>query len=127
WGDRPIYFAMTTNAHRNLGLAPNVVRQGLAFRLVNAEDIAAGGFTPIPPDPTWQDVLGAYVDGPRTRQLLWDEFMYHDLPTGESHWPDDATRGIPGYYGYAHIALMQVEQAAGDTAAVERNMQRSDE
>ena len=127
WGDRPIYFAMTTNAHRNLGLASNVVRQGLAFKLVNAEDIASGGFTPIPEDPVWTNVFGAYVDGPRTRQLLWDEFKYRDMPNGTSHWPDDATRGIPAYYGYAHRALAQVAQIAGDTTAIMRNIQRSDE
>ena len=126
WGDRPIYFAMTTNAHRNLGLAPNVVRQGLAFRLVNEEDIAAGDYTPMPQDPTWHDILGAYVDGPRTRQLLWDEFIYRGMPETMSHWPDDATRGIPGYYGYAHIALLQVEQAEGNTEEIQKNTERSD-
>lgn len=127
WGDRPIYFAMTTNAHRNLGLASNVVRQGLAFRLVNADDIAAADYTQMPPDPVWTDVLGAYVDGTRTQQLLWEEFMYRDMPTGWSRWPDDATRGIPSYYGYAFLALAQTYVANGDEAEKQKNIDQSDE
>jgi hypothetical protein len=127
WGDRPIYFAMTTNAHRNLGLASFVARQGLAFKLVGPAEVAANpGLVAMPDDPVWGPILGAYIDVPRTRQLLWNEFVYRDLP-GTSVWPDDATRGIPTYYGYAFSALAQAESALNNQAEVEKDMQRSTE
>jgi len=126
WDDRPVYFAMTTAAHRNLGLGPYVARQGLAFRLVTPQDAEAEGLIPMPDDPSWSALFGAYLDVPRTRALLWDHFIYRDLP-GRSHWVDDATRGIPTYYGYAHIALSQAEQILGNEDEVLRNLARGDD
>jgi hypothetical protein len=127
WGERPVYFAMTTNAHRNIGLGPHVARQGLAFKLVGPTEVMANrGMVPMPDDPVWGSILGAYVDVPRTRQLMWEQFIYRDLP-GTAIWRDDATRGIPTYYGYAFSALAQAEQAMGNQAEVQKNMQRSTE
>jgi hypothetical protein len=126
WGDRPVYFAMTTNAHQNLGLGPHVARNGLAFRLVTAEEVAEEGLVPMPQDDAWASLFGAYLDVERTRRLLWQEFIYRDLPD-RSHWVDDATRGIPSYYGYSHIALAQAEQALGNEDEVNRNLDRADQ
>ena len=126
WGDRPIYFAMTTAAHRNLGLGDHVARQGLAFRLVTPEDVAAEGLLPMPTGDSLSELYGAYLDVPKTRRLLWEDFIYRDLQN-ESRWPDDSTRGIPTYYGYAHVALSQAEQALGNAEAVQQNLTRADE
>ena len=80
----------------------------------------------MPDDPVWGPILGAYIDVPRTRQLMWNEFEYRDMP-GTAVWPDDATRGIPTYYGYAFSALAQAESNLNNQAEVEKNMQRSTE
>jgi hypothetical protein len=126
WGDRPIYFAMTTAAHRNLGFGRHVARQGLAFRLVTPEEAAEREMLPIPAEHTWSQFTGAYLDVERTRRLLWEEFIYRDLPYW-SRWPDDATRGIPSYYGYSHVALSVAEQEMGNETELTRNLQRADE
>ncbi len=120
WGDRPIYFAATTNAHRKLGLHPHVVRQGVAYKLITPEEAEA--FVAMPQNLPISPVFGAYLDVERTRRLLWEAFIYRDL-IAAPHWPDDATRGIPTYYGYAHVSLGQAEQMLGNQEAAERNMQ----
>jgi hypothetical protein len=124
WGDRPIYFAATTNAHRKLGLAPYVARQGVAYKLITPEE--AEGLVPMPQNQPLAAIYGAYLDVPRTRELLWEEFVYHDL-IEDPHWEDDATRGIPTYYGYAHIALAQALQLLEKEELVQRNIQRAEE
>ncbi|MDQ3605193.1 MAG: DUF2723 domain-containing protein [Gemmatimonadota bacterium] len=119
WGDRPIYFAATTNSHRKLGLGPHVARQGVAYKLVAPEE--REGLIEMPQNTPYSTVFGAYLDVERTRQLLWDEFIHRNL-IRQPHWVDDATRGIPTYYGYAHVSLAQAEQILGNEEAVERNM-----
>lgn len=126
WGDRPVYFAMTTQAHRNLGLGDHVGRQGLALRLLTPEEVASGRFFAIPPDHPWGSVIGPYVDIERTRTLLWDQFVYRDLPNW-SRWVDDATRGIPSYYAYTYLALAAAEEGAGSGDEVNRNIERYQE
>jgi hypothetical protein len=127
WGDRPIYFAATTNAHRKLGLNQFVARQGVAYKLVdpaNAQDMA--GLLPMPQDHPYSQVFGAYLDVERTQQLLWNDFVYRDL-MHRPRWPDDATRGIPTYYAYAHVSLAQALMMQGQEAAAQRDVQRFEE
>jgi hypothetical protein len=124
WGDRPVYFAATTNAHRTLGLDRYVARQGVAYKLVTPEEAEGAGLVAMPQDQPYSQVYGAYMDVPRTRQLLWEEFVYRDL-IRRPHWVDDATRGIPSYYGYAHIALAEAEQMVEDAQAVDRNIRQA--
>ncbi|MEX2583167.1 MAG: DUF2723 domain-containing protein [Gemmatimonadota bacterium] len=126
WGDRPIYFAMTTNAHRSLGLDPYVARQGLAFKLLTPDELQSEELIPMPQEGPYAGVFGAYVDPDRTSRLLWDEYVYRDI-TRFSRWPDDSTRGIPTYYAYAHLALSQASQALGDLEAVQENLERAEE
>ena len=126
WGDRPLYFAMTTNSYRNVGFSSYIARQGLAFQLVTPEEAQAKNLVPVPPEHPWSAVTGAFVDVPRTRDLLWNEFEYGDLLSSD-HWPDDATRGIPSYYGFAHLALSYGEQILGNEAEVQRNAARAEE
>lgn len=126
WEERPIYFAMTTNAHRSLGFDRYVVRQGLAFRLISPADAAAAGYVALPPDDNWTPLFGAYIDVERTERLLWTDFVFRGLPD-RRHWVDDATRGIPSYYGYTHLALSQAQQFSGNESEVARNLDRADE
>jgi hypothetical protein len=127
WGERPIYFAATTNAHRKLGLDRFVARQGVAYKLVDpASEADMAGMVQMPLDHPYSMVFGAYLDVERTRQLLWEEFVYRDL-MHRPRWPDDATRGIPTYYAYAHVALAQAKSMLGDDAAAQQNMQRLEE
>jgi hypothetical protein len=121
WGDRPVYFASTTNVHRKLGLEGYVARQGVAFRLLTPEESQAEGMIPMPQDQPMSPVYGAYLDLPRTEALIWDEFIYRGL-MDRPHWTDDATRGIPTYYAYAHIAIAQARQMLGDAEEVSRNV-----
>jgi hypothetical protein len=127
WGDRPVYFAATTNAHRKLGLDRFVARQGVAYKLVDPDsepDMA--GLVEMPQDLPYSPVFGQYLDVERTQRLLWEEFIYRDL-MHRPHWPDDATRGIPTYYGFAHVALAQARLMLSDDAGTEQNMQRQEE
>jgi hypothetical protein len=84
------------------------------------------GLVEMPQDLPYSPVFGQYLDVERTQRLLWEEFVYRDL-RHRPHWPDDATRGIPTYYGFAHVALSQARLMAGDEAGAERNMQRQEE
>jgi hypothetical protein len=121
WGDRPIYFAMTANAHVNLGLARHVVRQGLAFKLVAPDEVE--GLQPMPVDrPDLVRTFGGYVDVERTDRLLNEEFIYRRL-IDQPRWVDDATRGIPTYYGIAHFALANALQMRGEEDAAHRNLE----
>jgi hypothetical protein len=126
WAERPVYFAMTTATHRNLGLDAYVARQGLAFKLLTPEEIDASNLARFPEDHPYRVIAGAYVDVERTRTLLWDTFVYRDLPNW-SRWPDDATRGIPSYYGWSHLSLAVAEQVAGNEQEALRNQARAEE
>ena len=125
WGDRPVYFAATTNAHRKLGLAPYTVRRGVAFKLVSPDSLPEAGLVKMPEqseDPM-SAVYGAYVNVPVNRVLLDSIFMYRGL-VDKAHWTDDATRGIPTYYGYAYLALSRALEVAGDTAAAQTTIRK---
>ncbi len=123
WGDRPIFFASTGDAHRQLGLGPFVTRTGLAYRLTTPQE--ARGYLAMPQDNPYYPILGAYVDVDRHRQLVWNTFRYGDL-INRPVWPDDATRGFPTYYANAHLALAQAEGMLGNQAAADRNIQRTE-
>ncbi len=118
WGDRPIYFAATTNLHRELGLDAYTARQGVAFKLVDPSETQ--GLVPMPQNQPYSPIFGAYLDVGRTQQLLWNVFKHREL-INQPHWADDATRGIPTYYGYAHFALAEAENRLGNAAAAQRN------
>jgi hypothetical protein len=123
WGDRPIFFASTGDAHRQLGLGPFVTRTGLAYRLTTPQE--AQRFLAMPPDNPYYSILGAYVDVDRHRRLVWETFQYGNL-IDRPVWPDDATRGFPTYYANAHLALAQAEGMLGNQPAADRNIQRTE-
>jgi hypothetical protein len=118
WGDRPVYFAATTNMHRELGLGESVARQGVAYKLLTPSE--RGSMLRMPQDQPYSPIFGAYLDVDRTRLLLNQVFVHRDL-IDRPHWVDDATRNIPAYYGYARIALAQAEAMLGNPQLAERN------
>ncbi|HET7230681.1 MAG TPA: DUF2723 domain-containing protein [Longimicrobium sp.] len=119
WGDRPIFFASTTNVQFELGLAPFVARQGLAFKLVTPQE---GARLLKMPSDQYMPVLGAYMDADNGSKLLNQVFTLRNLQN-RSHWADDATRNIPIHYYYAFIAQAQAEQMRGNTAEAQRLQQ----
>jgi hypothetical protein len=124
-GDRPIYFAMTTQAYDELNLRPFLIRQGVAMKLNDGPvqaDVGRGIYQV--PESQLSPVIGPYIDVVRTEKLLTDVFMHRGgLPEKWGHWVDSATDGIPAYYGYSHMGLGFVYQAHGQTADAERHMQ----
>ncbi|MSR07750.1 MAG: DUF2723 domain-containing protein [Gemmatimonadetes bacterium] len=108
-GKRPIYLSRTTgNWGDRLGLAPFLVGQGLARRLMS-DSVRTG--------PSIASVQGlGFIDIPRSRALLFD--VYHaegvgrDRPRG---WIDVPSEGILSLYWVVYIAWNEVvKQRAGD-------------
>ncbi|CAN5649155.1 DUF2723 domain-containing protein [soil metagenome] len=122
WGDRPVYFAATTNVHRKLGLERYTARQGVAYKLLTPEETEAEGLIPMPQDQPMSPIYGGFLDLPRSEALVWNVFMHRDL-ADRPHWTDDATRGIPTYYAYAHVSIAQARQMLGDQEQVARNLE----
>jgi hypothetical protein len=120
WGDRPIFFASTTNVQYDLGLAPYVARQGMAFKLVTPQEGAR--LLKMDDSAEYSPVLGAYMDVNKGSHLLNRVFMLRGLQD-QSHWPDDATRNIPIHYYYAFMAQARAEQIRGNTAEAQRLQQ----
>ncbi|MGD8277499.1 MAG: hypothetical protein PVH00_05705, partial [Gemmatimonadota bacterium] len=125
--DRPIYFAMTTQAYEELRLRPFLIRQGVAFKLSNGpvQVDSARGIIPVP--ETRGLLMGPYIDLPRTEKLVSDVFEFRGNFPDWGHWVDSATQGIPYYYGITEYGLMLVYQGLGDTAAAERHGRRANE
>ena len=126
--ERPIYFASSGNAASSLGLDAYLVRQGLAFKLSNGLPEEVGGEAVVRMSQTpYSSVIGDYVDVPRTRTLLDDVFVHRGgIPEGWSHWPDEATIGIPNYYAWTYLALAQAALQIGDNEAMQRYQERTE-
>jgi hypothetical protein len=123
WGDRPIYFAATTNSHSRLGLDPYTARQGVAFKLMTPEELRQPTIVPFSPNDRFTPMFGNAIDVDRTSTLVWDVFQHHDLQQ-KAHWVDGSTRGIPTYYGWAHYALATALSAKGaDQERIDRNIE----
>ncbi len=126
-GERPIYFASSGNAATSLGLDGYLVRQGLAFRLVNGPpEELSDGVLAMQPSP-YISVVGDYVDVPRTTTLTDEVFMHRGgIPDAWGHWPDTATLGIPNYYAWTYLALTQAALQTGAEADAIRYQERSE-
>ena len=123
WGDRPIYFAATTNTHLELGLVQQTSRQGLAYKMVDPNGTA--GLMPMPADPGVMQFTGGYFDLQRNVELMDRVFMFRNMPD-RAVWADDATRNIPMQYYYAFAALATVADMRQDSAAVQRYTGRAE-
>jgi hypothetical protein len=125
--DRPIYFAMTTQAYEELNLRSYLVRQGVAFKLNNGPvqpDSARGIYT-VPGDAT--QLIGPHIDLPRTESLINDVFLHRGgFPERWNHWVDSATEGIPFYYAYTHFGLALVLNQLGYADRASEHMQKGD-
>jgi hypothetical protein len=122
-GDRPIFFAMTTQAYEELNLRPFLIRQGVAHKLNDGpvQPDEARGIHPVPPSQI-AGIIGPFIDVPRTEALLSEIFMHRGgLPERWGHWADSATDAIPAYYGYSHMGLGHVYETLGETETAERH------
>ncbi len=125
-GDRPVYFAATAPpVYDKWGLQPHLLRQGLAFKLVDepleetmdvinlAEEIP-GGLS-----PTW-------IDRARTSQLLWNVFQVDYLLDWE-RWPEPSTEAsIPTQYYVAYLTLGLAERRVQNDVEARRAFDRTD-
>ncbi len=126
-GDRPVYFASSGNAAASMGLDRYLVRQGLAFKLVDGEpEEVVEGVAPVNAGSPYRSVTGPWVDVARTRTLVEEVFVHRsEIPDAWGHWPDQATIGIPNYYAWAHLALAQVAAQRGDGDALAVHQERA--
>jgi hypothetical protein len=123
--DRPIYFAMTTQAYENLSLRPYLIRQGVALKLNNGpvEEDESRGLYAVPPGQL-AGILGPFIDIPRTETLLSEIFIHRSgFPDAWGHWVDAATDNIPMYYGYSHYGLGIVYDALGEAELAARHLE----
>jgi hypothetical protein len=126
--DRPIYFAMTTQAYENLALRQFLIRQGVALKLNDGpvEEDAARGIYSVPLTQIGA-LIGPFIDVPRTEQLLSEVFLHRGgFPDEWGHWVDSATDAIPAYYGYSHMGLAFVYQDMGEEEAANRHVALAD-
>jgi hypothetical protein len=111
--DRPIYFAMTTQAYQTLNLFDFLLRQGVAFKLNNGPitaDMSKGIFE----IPGGTQLTGRFIDVPRTETLVDKVFVHHPgFPDKWTHWTDVATETIPSYYAYTYLVLSFVYEQTG--------------
>ena len=122
--DRPIYFASTTQAFEELNLGQQILRQGVAYKLVDGplQADSARGIVPMPTNI--QPVTGPLMDVPRTAALVDSVFVHHPgFPDDFGAWVDGATQQIPMYYGYTHWGLSEAYAQMGDTVQANRHYQ----
>ncbi len=127
-GDRPVYFASTTNAYESLGLESYLIREGLAFRLHNGNiaEHTPQDVVRMPASPL-SSVVGEWMNVPRTEALVWEVFAHRSgIPDDWSFWPDRSTLGIPNYYAWAYYALAQAAQLSEDEEGMRRNRERAE-
>ncbi len=123
-GDRPVYFATTTQAYDRIGLGGNLVRHGIALKLMETPieaDPAAG----IHAMPETIGIPGRFVDLPRTDALVWDVFVHRGgIPDEWGFWPEPSTRNIPLYYLYAHYAAYAAHTLNEEEEQAARHLER---
>jgi hypothetical protein len=123
-GDRPIYFATTTQAYERIGLGPYLLRQGLALKLHNGslqEDPDRG----IHAIPDMIQVPEPFVDLPRTEALLQDVFVHRGgIPDEWGFWPEPSTTNIPWYYVFAHYTAYATHMVLGNEEEAAIHMDR---
>jgi hypothetical protein len=111
--DRPIYFAMTTQAFDTLKLRPYLLRQGVASKLSNGAlaDDPASGIAELGPE--YQQVT-RFVDVQRTDTLLNDVYIHRGgFPDDWTRWPDAGTENVPAFYAATYTALAAAYHSDG--------------
>ncbi len=126
-GDRPVYYATTTQTYDDLNLGKYLIRQGVAFKLSDGPVAQANGIVAQPSESQFAVITGPFIDLPRTDALLWHVFVHSNgFPESRRHWVDKATQGIPYYYAYAHISAAQGHAMVGQQAEVQGHMKRAE-
>lgn len=100
-GDRPVYFAATAPPiFEAWDLQPQLVRQGLAYKLINGPIESTDEIVELD-----LGVQIGWVDRVRTQALLWDVFQVDYLLEDEI-WTEPSTRAsIPAQYYLAYLTL----------------------
>jgi hypothetical protein len=115
-GDRPVYFAATAPpVYRAWDLSPHLLRQGLAFKLIeqpleSTDDVV---------DLSGMGIPEPWIDRERTQKLLWNVFQL-DYLLQQDMWLEPSTRSsIPAqyYFAYATLAAAQAQREEEDLAA----------
>ena len=127
--DRPVHFAMTTDAYQKLRLRPFLIRQGLAYKLNDGPVMARPGSGIFQPaDPRYAGYTGANLDVPRTEALVSRVFRHRSgFPERWMHWGDSATEMVPYYYYFTHAALGIAYQQMGNAADAVRHNDRAEQ
>ncbi len=128
-GDRPVYYATTTQTYDDLNLGHFLIRQGVAFKLNDGPVVPdpATGIVAQPAESQFSAITGPFIDLPRSDALLWRVFVHSNgFPESRTHWVDKATEGIPYYYAYAHVAAAQAAALLGRQPEVQAHMKRAE-
>jgi hypothetical protein len=126
-GRRPIHFIVPSPALTTLNLHDYTIRSGLTFRLHtgDARPDADESVVELVNNEAPQ-VLGRFVDVAATERLLDDVFELHGAPAHPIVWADSATKNIPAYYAWAHIALGQALAQRGERERAGTHFARAD-
>ncbi len=117
-GDRPVYFASTTGTFEKFAVQPWMIRQGVAYKLADANVAPTPSIIPLPLQARFQAerVMPFWVDVERSQALLDRHYIYRDL-LDWTFWPDLSTNGIPLQYYQAYTALANAYRVLGDAQA----------
>lgn len=130
FGERPIYFSSSGSAPEALGLSRQLLRQGLAYKLLASEpspDSLPVGVVPLSESPL-TSVVGLWLDLERTETLANDVFMHRSgVPDEWALWPDRPSIGIPNYYSWTYYSLAQAYAQMADQQALDRYRERAEE
>ena len=127
--DRPIYFAMTTNAYLTLNLTDYLVRQGVAYRLSATKPVhdPARGIIELAPFDR-NATVPRFVDVGRSDMLLSRVFVHRDgFPREWKHWGDAATEQLPAYYAATLQFVAWAQHMAGNPARADQLMAKAAE
>jgi hypothetical protein len=125
-GDRPVYFATTTQAYDRIGLRDHLIRQGLALK-VSDRPLEADPERGILPVPEMIQVPERFIDLPRTDSLLWDVYVHRTgIPDAWPFWPEPSTTNIPWYYVFAHYTAYATHMTLGNEEEAARHLERFD-
>ena len=100
-------------------MQPYLVRQGLAFRLSNGAPADNPRYVSLGQSP-YLPVTGEFVDSGRTKLLVDEVFIHRGGIPEWDHWPDIATIGIPNYYSWVYLALIEAAIQTNDLEARDR-------
>jgi hypothetical protein len=123
-GDRPVYFAATAPpVYRVWDIGPRLLRQGLAYKLVDGPIEATDEVVELvglPVDVPW-------IDRTRSHTLLWETFQL-DYLLDDDLWLEPSTRSsIPAQYYFAYATLAAAHELRGEDEQAEASQSRAEQ